>query len=45
MPDIELMRQQGMSYPAISEYLKRYKLQAHPSYVQKLMKEYVDESK
>lgn len=44
MPDVELMRKQGMSYPAIAEYLKRYKLQAHPSYVQKLMKEYVDES-
>lgn len=41
MPDIQLMREQGMSYPAISEYLKRYKLDAHPSYIQQLVKEYL----
>jgi len=44
MPDVELMRKQGMSYPAISEYLKRYKLNVHASYVQKLTKEYYVEN-
>jgi len=45
MPSIELMRQHGMSYPAIAEYLQRYRLQVHPSYIQQLTKEYSDESK
>jgi len=45
MPSVELMRQQGMSYPAIAEYLQRYRLKVHPSYIQQLTKEYSDESK
>jgi len=43
-PDIVLMRNQGLSYTAIAEYLGRYKLNVHPSYIQKLAKEYFDES-
>ena len=45
MPSVELMRKQGMSYPAIAEYLQRYGVKVHPSYIQQLTKEYSDESK
>ncbi|MDO9566881.1 MAG: hypothetical protein Q7J15_09095 [Candidatus Desulfaltia sp.] len=42
LPDIQLMRAQGLSYPAITEYFKRYHISVHPSYIQQLWKEHCD---